>query len=372
MIYYPAERALHATARSTQGKSFWSLPAFMLFNLRQFALMILFPLLMTVSAQTLARFSPEIMDEWWFHLASVLSLLMLVVLMPLFVRPLLGLKRFPQSEQRQRLEATAKRLGVRFSDLLLWPTHGAMANAMVVGVVPWARYVIFTDRLLEGMDEEEINAVYGHELGHIRSGHMPYYLGFLMLSMTACFGMYAVLLLQLERYGYDLNEWKLYLELPPLLIIGIYIFLMFGLLSRMCERQADIAGCRAGSCSNKDCYGHTADTILPVGGHALCRTGTIAMIRALDAVMSLNGIDDPEHSGRWRHLNRSLSWLRSWLHGPPRHRIAYLESLLDKPERADRHDRLVFWFRIGVFAVLISLVTLGGSVVGWAELWKRL
>ena len=41
--------------------------------------------------------------------------------------------------------------------------------------------------------------------------------------------------------------------------IGAYIFLVFGFLSRRCERQADLYGCRAVSCFRKDCFDHATD-----------------------------------------------------------------------------------------------------------------
>ena len=80
-----------------------------------------------------------------------------------------------------------------------------MANAMIVGLVPWLRYVIFTDRLLEEFSEDEIEAVFGHEIGHVRHQHMPYYLGFLALSLGAL-GLLAdhVLLPALDRLGGDI------------------------------------------------------------------------------------------------------------------------------------------------------------------------
>ena len=55
---------------------------------------------------------------------------------------------------------------------------------MVVGVLPFIRSVMLTDRLMEELLPDEVEAVFGHEIGHIKHHHMLYYLTFLMTSMT--------------------------------------------------------------------------------------------------------------------------------------------------------------------------------------------
>src|SRR5581483_9722513 len=95
----------------------------------------------------------------------------------------LGLKPLPAGPLRSRLEGTARRLGFRCNDILVWGTHGGVANAMVAGVVPWLRYVILTDRLMTELTPDEIEAVFGHEMGHAKHHHMLLYLGFLAVSV---------------------------------------------------------------------------------------------------------------------------------------------------------------------------------------------
>src|SRR5262249_61806985 len=103
--------------------------------------------------------------------------------------------------------ALAKRLHFRCSDFLLWPTHGAAANAMIVGLLPRVRYVIFTDRILEELPPEELDAVFGHEVGHAKHGHIWLYAVFLVLSVTV---LAAVLILggqQLEPAKVKVPQW---------------------------------------------------------------------------------------------------------------------------------------------------------------------
>ena len=54
----------------------------------------------------------------------------------------------------------------------LYAIKGRMANAMVSGLFRKSRYVFFTDKLLEKMKEEEILAVFAHEVAHIRHRHL--------------------------------------------------------------------------------------------------------------------------------------------------------------------------------------------------------
>src|SRR5262249_6044154 len=159
---------------------------------------------------------------------------------------------------RDRLLAASKRLRFRTSDILLWNTRNGMANAMVVGLVPWLRYVVFTDRLLEEFTEDEVEAVFGHHGGHVRHQHLLYYLFLLVAGMTVR-GLLAdhyVLpaldwqgsLLAYEPPGASdlqagsLDATRLRGDLMVFPVVGVllgYIFVVFGFLSRRCERQAD-------------------------------------------------------------------------------------------------------------------------------------
>ena len=374
--YHPAELALHRTSSRANGPhGFWSLPGYVLFHLRQFALMIGLPVGLCVAHQGLARVAPEMVQTVGFQLTSVAAAVGLFVVLPRLVKPALGLRSLPPGPARDRLEATARRLGVRHTDLLVWPTRGAMANAMVVGVVPWARYVIFTDRLLEGLSPDELDAVFGHEAGHVRHGHIPYYAAFLVLSATVATAALAVLAgaLDLERWEREQPTWAEWLPLPPLLMMGAYIFLVFGLLSRRCERQADVFGCRAGSCADPACAGHDAATVLVPRGRGLCRAGAMALVRALDRVAELNGLDGRGGQPSDRGLSgRVWAWVRAWQHGPITERIEFLLRLSEDPSLGDRVDRRVRLFRRSLAALLLATLVALGSYIGWAELWRMM
>jgi Zn-dependent protease with chaperone function len=364
---YFAERALYRGG----DREFWSLPGYLLFNGRQFALLVMVPVGVFAGQQSLTRVAPAVVASDWFQVGSVVGALVLFVLLPRVVKPALGLKPLPPGPTRERLERTARRLGFRYTDLLVWPTRGAMANALVVGVVPWARYVVFTDRLLEGLTPDELDAVFGHEVGHVKHLHIPYYAGFFVLSAAVGTAALALLGRTVDQAGWTVPpEWSGWLVLPPVLAMAAYVFVVFGLLSRRCERQADVFGGRAGSCRDPDCGGHDEKTQLAPAGRGLCRTGVLALVRALDRVYELNGLDGTP--GRRRLADRGWALVKAWQHGPVSDRIEFLLRLTEDPRLGDRTDRRVLWFRVVLAAALVAMLGVFGSLVGWSDLWRML
>src|SRR5438477_3263267 len=114
---------------------------------------------------------------------SGLLLALLLAGWPWLLRVLLNLKPLAEGPLRRRLTETARRLSLRCSDILVWNTHDTMATALLAGPLPTLRYVVLTDRLIRHMEPEEIEAVFGHEVGHVKHRHMTYYLLFLVLSL---------------------------------------------------------------------------------------------------------------------------------------------------------------------------------------------
>jgi STE24 endopeptidase len=145
--------------------------------------------------------------------------------------------------------------------------------------------------------------------------------------------------------------------LPLISLIGAYIFVVFGFLSRRCERQADIYGCRAVSCGDPNCLGHDAGVALAPRARSLCRTGIHTFISALEKVAYLNGIsrDKP-------------GWLQSWQHSTIARRVEFLQRLLVNPAlemHFQRRVRAVKWLSL---IILGSVLVILGESWGWANL----
>jgi Zn-dependent protease with chaperone function len=360
-----AHRALHPGAGPDEVPAiFAERGTYVLFHLRAKLGMVLIPLgLLILQKEVRYRMGwTQDQGDDWLQVLGLLSLLVVIVLMPLLVRVILGLERLPDGPVRRRLMAVARRLGFRCTDLLVWNTRGGMANAMVLGLFPWPRYVVFTDRLLEEFHLEEIEAVFGHEIGHVKHQHMLYYLGFLAVSIL-------VVALTVGRLGPLLARWGLVLPtgneegsfglfhrelvaaLPLVAALLAYIFVVFGYLSRRCERQADIFGCRAVSCADPDCAGHDPDALK---GPGLCPTGIRIFIRALEKVAHVNGISKDRPG-----------FLQSWQHSTIARRVEFLQTLLREPDLEPQFQRRVALVKLGLLALLATaLMALLGTQVG--------
>ena len=108
-----------------------------------------------------------------------------------------------------------------------------MANAVVMGPVPRLRYVLVTDHLLESLDQDELEAVVAHELGHAKQHHVLVKLGALLLLAVAV-GVGVALGSPLLR---SVNPTVLVLVLPVLLVLAL--LLVQGGLGLVLERRAD-------------------------------------------------------------------------------------------------------------------------------------
>jgi STE24 endopeptidase len=369
-VFYDAERASHQAAqllaleahagawlelerpRRTRPRPFNSRLAYVFFQLRQKLALVFLPLSLMILQKELVRNFPD--SKNWQDALNLTGFLIVVgvfLFMPWLIRLMLGLKPLPAGLLRTRLEASARRLGFRCSNILLWNTRSGMANAMVVGIVPWIRYVVFTDRLVEDFSHDEVEAVFGHEVGHIRHHHMLYYVVFLTVSVLVLMVLGAPVYKDLEK---QINDALIPLVLGALVALG-YIFVVFGFLSRRCERQADVFGCRAVSCPQADCIGHADDVILAHRGRGLCATGIRTFIRALEKVALVNGIsrDRP-------------GFLQSWQHSTIARRVDFLQGMLDDPTIERRFQRRVALVKWALFILLWSALTvLLGSNSWW-------
>ena len=380
-IYYDAERALHRVLHLGD-RPYWPRSAYLLHNLRQFALMVLLPIVLIVTQQTLGRYAPETSRTALYKIASLAVVPCVILFMPLVMKPLLGLRPMPAGPTRDRFEALAKRLDFRCADYLLWHTHGAAVNAFITGLLPRVRYVVFTDRILEDLPPDELDGVLGHEIGHAKHGHIWLYAIFLALSLSvlAALALYLDRCLgtatseQMVRLRVWLEGFKTWVLLPPIALIAGYLFVVFGALSRRCERQADLYGCKTVSCANPVCTEHDEKTVYPPGGNCLCPTGIRTFARALDRVRELNGME--HETGDWRSLRRVLrsawGWVRAWQHGPISRRSSYLldvaNGLVDEP----RFQRRVFAFKCVLMASLVAALVALGEAVGWKDLFDAL
>lgn len=355
--YYDVDRALHETAAAPKANGLLSSRwTYVSFQARQNLALVCAPIGLLIIQKGLQRVFPEAFSETVFRLL-VLGLVIGAFLgLPWILRLVLGLKPLPPGPIRDRLLGAGRRLKFRCANILLWNTHGNVANAMVAGLVPPIRYVLLTDRLVNELTPEELEAVFGHEVGHVKHRHMLYYLGFLMISVLVVGGLWHLGMTGL--FGSDTQQvanptWA---PVPFVIGLGAYIFVVFGFLSRRCERQADIYGCRAVSCSRPDCTGHHDQTAISPEARDLCPTGILTFIGALEKVASVNGI-----------CRRKPGWLLSWQHSTIARRVDFLYRILAEPALEKRFQRTVMLVKWGLIVALIAGFLALGAALEWKE-----
>jgi len=304
----------------------------------------------------------------------------------------------PDSPLRRRLEAMCRRVGMRYRDILLWHTQNNMGNAAVMGILPPVRYILLSDLLLERMDDEQIEAVFAHEVGHVVHRHMAWYVVVIMI-----FTLGLVSLEQVVRRVAPLNVALNGVPQDLLDVLSIIaplagFLLFFGFLSRRFERQADVYAARTMEESRGRVQGServqgsgfgvqqgTADapastpepgaapppspeprTLNPepsVVGHY----GATVFASALHRVAVMNNIPlGPRRRPRrgvFRRLGHSLDQfveaIHNWFHGSVPHRMAYLRGLSTDPGLTHRFDR----FMLRLYCTLLFILFASAAFV---------
>jgi Zn-dependent protease with chaperone function len=133
-------------------------------------------------------------DHAWQQVVTLIAgTAALIALMPLALRMIWPTVPIGPGALRERLLGVCYQHRVRVSDLLLWRTGTGIANAAVVGVLPWVRYVLLSDALLDHLSDIELEAVMAHEIAHIRRRHMLWMGAFVLALATVVCGGAATL-----------------------------------------------------------------------------------------------------------------------------------------------------------------------------------
>lgn len=246
--------------------------------------------------------------------SSGLVLVLVVVFSPLLLRTIWTTSPLPDGPLRQRLDAFCKSNRFRCHDILLWHTHNHLANAGLVGPTPLLRYVLLTDALVQRCTEEEVEAIFSHEVGHVRHHHLAFYMLFAVAFL--CFYLNLVDLVALTGWVApvgDILAFHMTAEQGAIMLAfaAIYWGVIFGFVSRRIEQQADVFSLR--SVANPHAF--------------------LSALARLAAVGS---------------THRAIS---SWRHFSIERRIGFLRDILSNPSKADR-------FQLRITAIQLALVVL--------------
>ncbi len=229
---------------------------------------------------------------------------------------------------RARLEAHCRRIGLRVREILVWDSGGMMVNAAVMGILAPIRFVLLSDSLLRTLPIEQVEAVFGHEAGHVRHRHIQHLLIFAFLGWLIVAGIMEGLAQTLQNPASSMEMTLTVIQGVGIAVTILFWGVGFGWLSRRFERQADAFGAwcvtpPGGQCQ-APCSVHNGSTKADPPEHRVCATGAAVFASALRRVAQLNGIPPEE---------------RSWRHSSIASRIRFLTAMAADPRRAEHFHR---------------------------------
>jgi STE24 endopeptidase len=361
---YPVDRALREQSllhQLDQDLPIYAPPSFGDYFFSKLRMQVLFtavPVLMIVGLRDVGRvalFKLHLVQPTDNSEAIIFAAAAIIVFIisPEVLRRVLATERLADTELRQRLWAVVDRDKIRYRDVLLWRTHHTVGNAAVMGLVRWFRYVLLSDLLLETLADEQVTAVFAHEVGHVVHKHMMWFGIFLVTLAMAMTSAGEIGGMAAHRFGLSL-EWLG--PIFPFLAILIYVF-SFGYLSQRFERQADVHAARTMQALN--------DTL--TGGRSwVGPAGAAVFNAALLRTSDVNSIPPEVRGGFTGNFRQRLSFLfewigslaGSWLHGTMASRMRFISHLSTDPKLTERFDRQMFRLRIGLVALLVVCIGL--------------
>lgn len=260
---------------------------------------------------------------------------------PEILRFILHTHPLPPGHLRNRLERLCRENRLRYRDILLWRTHHSLSNAAVMGIVPFFRYVLLSDLLIATMTDEEIEAVFAHEAGHIKNHHMAWYL---MITVTLIVSLAGPISWLEDVLNHD---WPRVFDpqFATVFVEGLTTVLLmtiFGLVSRRFERQADVYAARWIQKNHNQAIASIPDLAPELAQYAhvdaVGQYGAAVFNSALRRAASVNHV--PLHA-------------RNFIHGSIASRMQFLQHLSRAPERTFAFEGLINLLKLTIFLCLI-------------------
>ncbi len=225
---------------------------------------------------------------------------------------------------RHRLETLAGKAGFHAREILVWRTGGLVLNAAVAGVLPRLRYVFLSDGLLARLSAEQIEAVFGHEIGHLRYRHLLWRLVAMLVPVSLGWSVsqwvpegWIAWLANASAGGLPSQGAMAALAVGGLLA---YMLLVFGPYCRMLEGQADLFGCRLLADSRAE------PPEVPAPG--AYRDAVERYVAALEGLVVGGGVDR-DRAG--------------WQHSSIARRVEFLCRAAHDPQFEPRYHRRIWW-----------------------------
>lgn len=388
---YPADRALkeqNILYEANEGLPIHAPPGFGTFFVEHFRQQLLFtlaPILLIVSARDLLAlgyliFGKHPLPRDGGDIMIIPLSAAIFVFAPEFLRRVIPTRPLPLNwPLRKRLEALCQRTGLKYRDILLWETNRSMGNAMVMGLFPRVRYIFLSDLLLETMRDEEIEAVFAHEIGHIVHRHMWWYVLFMVLVMLFVMGPISYLLNMIPALSLE-NHMTVHTrevvnasveQISEVLAFGTFI-VMFGFLSRRFERQADVYAARTMEALQErgtTTISHINPELQMTGGLFIPGLAAVTVGAPMTQSSSISYASASPSTWvgeygaeivasalhRVARINNIPVAAREWLHGSIAHRMRYLRTISGDAGLTREFDRSMLRLKWGMLALLMML-----------------
>ena len=337
-----ASRRCPVAARKS-GQSPRTRSQYLAVHVRHYLGLLLVPVLALLALRDGARLlAPCGVDQRHEPAVLLAGLAMLLLLFPLLLRTMWITRPLEPGPLRSRLEKAAARWGFRARDILVWHTGGMVANAAVAGLLPRCRYVFLTDALLARLTDDEIEAVFGHEVGHVRHHHLL----LRVLAMLAPLGLCWLW----QRASPESLWWVERMLLTGGLMVqtqaglalvaatAVYLLVVFGYYARLLEHQADLFACRLPSSGGGPSH-FRADAARAGAKIGTVPSAVAALASALEKLAACNG---------------TRRTARGWQHASIARRIGFLGQIYQDPKRNLRFQRQVLLLGGLVMGVALS------------------
>lgn len=318
-------------------------------HIRHSILLGLIPLLMLTAWRHLGEFaaSPERIDlghhaEWILILWQVAGVFVILSVSPWMLRFVWDTVPLAGGPLRESVESVFSRNRVSAREVLVWQTSSGILNGALMGIIPRARYVLFTDSLLQLLPLRQVEAVAAHEAGHGRLHHLPWLLGSTIVASLAGATAFAFVVAIFE----PAESWTL--SAFAIACSAGFGFFILGFVSRRFELQADAFAAKDLSRfpppAPPESLTHEAQP--PAPSDQVTRESSASMIEALETVSHLNGISPARFT---------------WRHGTVRARQAHLDSIVGLPLARLPIDRTVRRLKVATLlaAAAIAIVFMG-------------
>jgi Zn-dependent protease with chaperone function len=178
-----------------------------------------------------------------------LFFVLISIIFPFFIKYLWNCKPFSDVHTKNKILEMCKQEKVTVANILLWPLFEAKGlSAGIMGPLGKFRYILITPGLLDILEEEELEAVIYHEIGHIKFHHTIFYIFFILGYMIFSFYITYIINIAIIMLGYFNNlqsffQNHYFISVSYFFIyvsfVVFYLRYVFGYISRNFERQAD-------------------------------------------------------------------------------------------------------------------------------------